>query len=246
MRILITVEYNGKNFSGWQIQPSLRTVQGVLTDSLSSLLKQNIVLHGSGRTDAGVHALNQKAHFDYNGNFPIERLPFAINTVLPDDVKVKKAETVADDFETQFHAKKKTYRYGFYLSRISRPLYDGFYAQLPYPEEKFDLNKARKALLSLVGTHDFTAFSNVGRPVKSAVRTIYSAELEKTNELVSLTITGNGFLYNMVRIIAGTIAEIGLGFLPETSIEKALVSLNRNDVGKTFPPQGLTLIDVTF
>lgn len=246
MRILITVEYNGKNFSGWQIQPSLRTVQGVLTDSLSSLLKQAVTLHGSGRTDAGVHALNQKAHFDYFGNFPIERLPFAINTILPNDVKVKNAEIVSDDFETQYNAKKKTYKYSFYLSRISRPLYDDFYAHLPYPMEKFNLSKAQRALSNIVGTHDFTAFSSTGRPVKSAIRTIYSAQITQNEEIVSLTITGNGFLYNMVRIIAGTIAEIGLGFLDETAIEKALSSLNRTDAGKTFPPQGLTLIDVTF
>ena len=246
MRIVITVEYNGKDFYGWQIQPGLRTVQGALTESLSSLLRCPIVLHGSGRTDAGVHALNQVAHFDYTGNFPVEKLPLAVNTYLPSDVKVKSATVVSDDFNAQFSAKRKTYAYNFYLSKIPRPLIDGFCTQIPYSEEKFDFDAAEKAVRSLIGKHNFLAFSSVGRPVLDPVREIYSASLKKNGEVSTLTLTGNGFLYNMVRIIAGSIVEIGLGLLPENAVEKAFVSLDRKSLGATLPPHGLTLISVEY
>lgn len=246
MRILIAVEYNGKDFYGWQIQPGLRTVQGVLTESLSSLLRCPIVLHGSGRTDAGVHALNQVAHFDYAGNFPVEKLPLAVNTALPSDVKVKSASVVSDDFNAQFSAKRKTYAYNFYLSKIPRPLIDGFCTQIPYSEEKFDFDAAEKTVRSLIGKHNFLAFSSVGRPVLDPVREIYSASLEKNGGVITITLTGNGFLYNMVRIVAGSIVEIGLGLLPENAVEKAFVSLDRKSLGATLPPHGLTLISVEY
>lgn len=246
MRISITVEYNGKDFFGWQIQPGLRTVQGVLTEALSSLLRCSVILHGSGRTDAGVHALNQVAHFDYTGNFPIERLPLAVNTTLPSDVKVKSASVVSDDFNAQFSAKRKTYVYRFYLSKIPRPLIDGFCTQIPYSEEKFNFSSAEKAVLSLIGKHNFLAFSSVGRPVLDAVREIYSASLKKSDGIFTLSVTGNGFLYNMVRIIAGTIVEIGLGLLPESTVEQAFRSLDRKTLGATLPPHGLTLLTVEY
>lgn len=246
MRIGLIIEYDGKDFFGWQIQPEKRTVQGLLTDALSSLLKEKITLIGSGRTDSGVHARNQTAHFEYAGNFPIERLALAVNTLLPADVRVKKSFVASDDFHAQYSAKKKTYSYRYYISKISRPLYDPFAAQIPYDPEAFDLLTAQNAVRDLLGAHDFLGFSSTGREVADSRRTIYSASLTYENELLVLTLTGNGFLYNMVRIIAGTVAEIGLRRLPESAIRAVLETKNRNLAGKTYPPQGLTLEEVEY
>ena len=249
MRILITIEYDGTDFCGWQIQPDKRTVQGEVTSVLENLFGQPISLHGSGRTDSGVHALSQKAHFDLErpSAVPVEKIPYAANTKLPADVCVKKAELVEDDFEAQYSAKKKTYRYSFYFSGINRPLSDRFATQIPYSEDRFDINFARKALEKLVGTHDFVAFSSTGSTVKTTERTIYDATLVRNeNGIYDLTVTGNGFLYNMVRIIAGTIAEIGLSQRPLSDVDDALLTGDRLKCGKTFPPRGLTLINVEY
>lgn len=250
MRVLLTIEYDGTDFFGWQIQPDKRTVQGELTAAISSLLGQKVVLHGSGRTDAGVHALGQKAHFDWDNpsdSFPLDKLPLAINTRLPADVCVKEAVKVDDAFEAQYSAKKKTYRYSFYLSRVNRPLLDRFATRVPYGEEKFDVERAKSGLRYLIGEHDFIAFSSTGRPVKSSVRTIYNATIERAdNGVWSITVTGNGFLYNMVRIIAGTIVEIGLGLRPADAVCDALATGGRCFCGKTFPANGLTLINVEY
>lgn len=247
MRVMITVEYDGTDFCGWQIQPSKRSVQGVLQDALSSVLTEQITLRGSGRTDAGVHALGQTAHFDVTKDFPVEKLALAVNTRLPRDVSVKNAAVVSDEFEAQYSAKKKTYRYDFYLSRVSRPLSDRYASHVPYDKEKFDISKAEEVLALIRGTHDFAAFSNTGRPVTSSVRTIYSASIAPCGDgAFSITVTGNGFLYNMVRIIAGTVVEIGLNTRPLSDVKKALETGNRVFCGKTFPPQGLTLVSVDY
>lgn len=250
MRVLLTIEYDGTEFCGWQIQPDKRTVQGELTAALSSLLGQTVVLHGSGRTDAGVHALGQKAHFDWNDPsdaFPVDKLPLAVNTKLPPDVCVKSAEKVDETFEAQYSAKRKTYRYSFYFSRINRPLVDRYAAQIPYSEEKFDEKKAQAALDKLVGEHDFIAFSSTGSTVKTSVRTIYAATLSRAeNGVYALKVTGNGFLYNMVRIIAGTVIEIGLSSRPLSAVNDALSTGDRLFCGKTSPARGLTLLEVRY
>ena len=246
MRVLITVEYDGKNFCGWQIQPGKRTVQGVLSDAFFSLFGKNTVIYGSGRTDSGVHALNQKAHFDYDGQIPTDKIPLAVNTLLPGDVSVKNACPVPDGFDARFSAKKKTYRYDFYFSRVHRPLYDSRAARVPFNADKFDIGKANEVLSLLTGTHDFAAFSSTGRPVESSVRTLFDASISLSGDIYSITVTGNGFLYNMVRIIAGTVIETALSLRPVSDVKKALESGNRIFCGKTFPPHGLTLISVDY
>lgn len=245
-RILLTVEYDGTDFFGWQIQPEKRTVQGELEAAFSSLLGEKIILKASGRTDAGVHALAQKAHFDTVSGIPADKLCFAVNVRLPRDVSVRKAEVVPDDFEARFSAKKKTYEYRFYFDKITRPLIDRYAARVPYSKEKFDEKKARRALEKITGTHDFSAFSSTGRPVLDATRTIYRASLVEEKGVFVLSVTGNGFLYNMVRIVAGTIVEIGLGLIDETNVEKALVSPDRTLLGKTYPARGLCLVSVEY
>ena len=247
MRVMITVEYDGTDFCGWQIQPEKRSVQGVLQEALASVLGEPVVLHGSGRTDAGVHSVGQTAHFDISRDFPLNKLALAVNTRLPRDVSVKTAVKADDDFEAQYSAKKKTYRYDFYLSRVSRPLSDRYAARVPYSAENFDVNKAKDALSFIEGTHDFAAFSNTGRPVKSSVRTIYSASItDRGNGAYSIILTGNGFLYNMVRVITGTVVEVALSARPVSDVKKALETGLRSFCGKTFPPQGLTLVSVDY
>jgi tRNA pseudouridine38-40 synthase len=247
MRILLTIEYDGTDFSGWQIQPEKRTVQGVLSDALEQVLGYPVSLHGSGRTDAGVHAKDQKAHFDLKGEFPYERLPLAINTKLPRDVSVKKAELVPDTFEAQFSAKRKTYVYDFYVSRVHIPLIDRYSTHVPFPTEKFNEENARAALEKTIGTHDFAPFSSTGSKVKDTVRTIYSAKLEKlTENRYRIVVCGNGFLYNMVRIIAGTVIEVGLSFRSPSCVNDAFVTQKRTCCGPTFAPQGLTLFSVEY
>ena len=250
MKILLTIEYDGTDFCGWQIQPDKRTVQGVLSDALSQVFKRPVTLIGSGRTDSGVHAFAQKAHFEIESlgsEFPIKRLPLAVNTKLPSDVCVKDATIVPDDFEAQFSAKKKTYVYSFYLSRLHRPMTDRYVAHVKFDENKFDLREAEKVLEAIKGTHDFAAFSSSGSTVKTTERTIYEARCSREpNGVFRLEITGNGFLYNMVRIIAGTFVEVGLSMRPFSDVLDALKTGNRLKCGKTMPPCGLTLQNVIY
>ena len=177
---------------------------------------------------------------------PLNKIPLAVNVKLPADVAVTAAVEVPLTLEAQYSAKKKTYRYDFYLSVFPRPLYNDFAAQVKYAEEKFDAQKAEKALQKLVGTHDFTAFSSTGRPVKDAARTLYDAHLVKNGDLYSVYVTGNGFLYNMVRIIVGTVEEIALSARPLSDIDAAFATRDRLKCGKTFPAHGLTLVSVEY
>lgn len=244
MRILLTVEYFGKNYAGWQRQKNATSVQQVLEEKLSLILQSSIVLSASGRTDSGVHALGQKAHFDYEGNFPVGKMAFAVNTTLPEDIRVLSAIKVSDDFHAQYSAKRKTYVYKMYVSRTLHPLKNYHFARIPY--DNVDFEKMERACEDLIGTHDFSGFSSTGSGIKTTVRTIYSATLRKDGEDITLEITGNGFLYNMVRIIAGTLAYIGAGLLPEESVKIVLDTKNRKLAGKTFPPQGLYLKEVFY
>lgn len=245
-RILLTIEYKGTNYAGWQRQENALAVQQVLEDALEKMLQQKVVLIASGRTDAGVHALGQKAHFDYDGNFPLDRIPIASQTILPPDISILRAEEVSSDLHAQYSAKKKTYRYQMYLSRENHPLLNDTYAPVPYAESYFDFSKVEKAAKDLIGTHDFAGFANKGSQVRSTVRTIYDVSVKKEGMLLTFDITGNGFLYNMVRIIAGTLVYIGLGKRTTDSIKKILETQNRNLAGKTFPPQGLCLMNVEY
>lgn len=246
MRILLTIEYFGKNYSGWQRQKNALSVQQILEDRLTEMLRTEIILFGSGRTDAGVHALGQKAHFDYNGTFPVERMAEAANTSLPYDVRIRSAEIVPNDFHARYSAECKTYLYKMYISRVSRPNKDDGFAQIPYSPEKLDFSLMERACRDIAGTHDFRGFSSTGGGTKDAVRTIFDARLERCGEDIFFEISGNGFLYNMVRIIAGTLAYVGLGKLPPDAVKTVLAEKDRKKAGKTFPAKGLYLIDVEY
>ena len=246
MRILLTIQYDGTNYNGWQIQPGKSTVQGKITEILSDLLHEDIKLYGSGRTDSGVHAIAQKAHFDYNGSFPLKRLIGAANTYLPEDIKIQKAEVVPNDFHAQFSAKKKTYIYKFYVSRIPLPLEDRYSVQIPYSIDRFDVSLVRNALISLIGEHDFKAFSSTGSKIQNTTREIYDISLTQNGNQFELSVTGNGFLYNMIRIIVGTMVKIGLKQLPANTFDQMLKTGKRQLGGVTYPAKGLTLLTVEY
>lgn len=246
-KILITIEYFGKNYAGWQCQKDEPSIQGVLEEKLSLVLQQPIKIHGSGRTDSGVHALGQKAHFLYSGVVPDYKIAMAVNTTLPDDIRVTAAKEIFDEeFHAQYSAKRKTYIYKFYVSHTLSPLRCDTYAQIPYDSDRIDFNAMVRATQALVGVHDFKGFSSTGSNIVNTVRTIYDATLTRTDDEIIFSITGNGFLYNMVRIIAGTLAWIGIGRLPENAIEQTLATKLRTSAGKTFPAQGLTLYNVDY
>lgn len=243
MRYLITIEYFGKGYSGWQYQENALSVQQVLEDKIALLLKEDIKLVASGRTDKGVHALAQKAHFDTNSSFPMQRLPLAVNCTLPDDIRIKKIEKTDDLFHAQYSAKRKTYLYKFYLSSIVSPIRELTHAQITPP---LDFEKMKQGAEMLVGTHDFLAFSSTGSHIKKTIRTVFRIDLEMINDEIVMEVEGNGFLYNMVRIIAGTLVYLAKDKLAFEDIEEALTTGDRKKAGKTFPAHGLYLKEVNY
>ena len=245
MRILIKIEYVGSNYHGWQKQANLPTIQGILEKTLSNFLKQNITLFGCGRTDAKVHAKSQYAHFDCESSFDFSRLPLAINNMLPKDIMIVSARQVSNDFHARFSAKKKIYRYYIYNNIVRSPLLNEFSLHVPV---KLDNKKMKKACKMFVGEHNFTAFCTK-REFEDRffnVRKIYSLKMKKRKNLICFEICGNGFLYNMVRIIIGTILDVGKNKIETKQIKKMFVSKNRCEAGETLPPHGLILYDVIY
>lgn len=243
MRILICFSYNGALYSGYQKQNNAKSVQQTIEDALTQKLGQQITLTATGRTDAGVHALCQYAHFDANITFPAEKIVQIAKAVLPEDIKIYSATQVADDFHARKNVKKKTYMYVFNKNAKLIPFLKDTAAFL---ETDVDLQKMQVASKSLLGQHDFRAFCSAGSSVKDFVRTIYSVDIEQNDESLVIKVCGNGFLYNMVRIIVGTLVEIGTGKLNMDCIEKMLKTGDRTFGGKTAKPQGLYLFTVEY
>jgi tRNA pseudouridine38-40 synthase len=237
-RILLTLSYDGTAYAGWQRQLNAITVQQRLEEALHALTGESITVMGASRTDAGVHALGQRAHFDTFSRIAAERFPYALNTFLPYDIRVLEGREVNGCFHARFDSKGKQYVYHIHNARHASALYRNLSAHVPVA-----LNAAamRRALRTILGTHDFAAFQASGGTAKSTIRTVWLARLTKTGGEFTLTIGGNAFLYNMVRIIAGTLVEIGKGKLPESSFEAALRSNDRLLLGPTAPACGLTL-----
>ena len=238
-RVKITLSYDGTNFSGWQKQKSRRTVQGEVEAALKKLLGQEVNIVGSSRTDSGVHALGQVAHFDCD--FPVENLPKALNSLLPPDVKVMGAKRVRDDFNARFDVVKKTYVY--LVTSSDSPIYSRYYTHNTY---NILINKVQECLDMFVGRHNFKGFAASGAQVKSYEREIYEAKVTQKKDSLKFTITGNGFLQNMVRILVGTALDVGRGKLSLESVRQALESGDRSKAGKTMPPNGLFLKKIYF
>ncbi|NLZ25188.1 MAG: tRNA pseudouridine(38-40) synthase TruA [Clostridiales bacterium] len=243
MRYLITVEYDGTNYVGWQKQTNGISVQEVLENALGRLFSKDTPCTAAGRTDAGVHALAQAVHFDADTSIPTEKIPFALNTLLPDDISVKSIREVPGDFNARYSAKKKTYRYSIYVSPHRLPLLERTHAHCVKP---LDIDEMKKAAEHIKGEHDFSAFEAAGAVVKSKVRTIYSLNIEQKGNEVTITVTGNGFLYNMVRIIAGTLMYVGLHKLSADDVKTIIDSRDRTAAGKTLPAKGLMLVSVEY
>ena len=252
MRFRAVISYFGKEYVGWQRQLNGPSVQEALERALSETFGAPTHATASGRTDAGVHAEGQVVHFDADTAIPPEKIPFAVNTRLPDDISMLSCEPVSEDFNARFSAKRKTYRYDIYVSRHRRPVLEQTHAHVATP---LSLTAMRACADAIEGEHDFKGFEASGSAVKSTVRTVYSIELKAEGAAedgtlsegrLSVYVTGNGFLYNMVRIIAGTLVYAGQGKLSVKDVERVLETGDRTLAGKTLPPHGLTLVSVGY
>lgn len=241
--IKLTIEYDGKDFNGWQKQPTKLNIQGTIEQAIKQITGEDVELNASGRTDAGVHALGQVANFKTNSQIPIEKFAIAINSKLKRSIVIKKAEEVDERFHSRLSCKKKTYRYIINNSPEGTAIYRNLETHIP---QKLDLSQMKKSIKYFEGEHDFKAFKASGTSSKSSVRTIYKADIYQENEKIFIEITGNGFLYNMVRIIVGTLVEVGLGKIKPEKIIDIIQQGKRENAGKTFPPNGLYLLKVMY
>lgn len=257
MRYLAVISYYGANYVGWQRQLNGLSVQEVLEKALEKTFGAPTSATASGRTDAGVHALGQVVHFDADTSIPTDKIPFAVNTHLPDDVSMLSCEIASENFNARFSAKRKTYCYKIYVSKHRLPVLELDHEHITYP---LDLDKIEQAAKIIEGTHDFKCFEASGSVVKNTVRTLYSVDVATRHfdnatvradgkffdgEL-SISVTGNGFLYNMVRIIAGTLVYVGIGKLTPQDVSRILETGDRKAAGKTLGAKGLTLMSVQY
>jgi tRNA pseudouridine38-40 synthase len=242
-RIGIVVAYDGTAYSGWQIQPNGVTIQGVLNETLSRLLGEKIEVMGASRTDAGVHAMGNVAVFDTTARMPIEKIALAVNTYLPPDIRVQESVHVSDDFHPRFCDTTKTYRYQIWNRRIPNPLVSRYSTYYYYALDEKKMNQAAQYL---VGEHDFGSFCTAKPDRPNHVRTIYRCDVTREGDMITVMISGNGFLYNMVRIIVGTLFQIGGGLIPAEEMKEILEAKDRSRAGDTARPEGLTLMGIEY
>ena len=241
--IKLTIEYHGKDFNGWQKQPNKLNIQGEIERAIGFITNEEIELIGSGRTDAGVHSLGQVANFKTNSNIPIEKFAMAINSRLKKSIVIKKAEEVDERFHSRYCAHSKKYRYVINNSPVGTAIYRELEYQFPI---KLDVKKMQEAAKYFEGEHDFAAFKASGTSSKNSVRKIYKAEVFEKDERVCIELTGSGFLYNMVRIISGTLLDVGIGKIKPEEIQKIIEGKDRKMAGRTLPAVGLYLVEVTY
>lgn len=242
-RILLKVAYDGTAYHGWQIQPNGITVQGVLQDAIEKMTGERLSLTGCSRTDAGVHAKAFYCHLDCEENLPERAFVRGLSAMLPPDISVLDAKEVAPDFHARYNAMGKTYIYRILNSNIKDPFWSRYSWQIERP---LDLDRMNEFCKRIVGKHDFYAFSSSGRTVTDTVRCISECFVEKHGDIVSLSVTANGFLYNMVRIIVGTAVCVSDGRINPCETEEILTSKKREKAGITAPPQGLILDKVYY
>lgn len=242
-RMKLTIAYDGTNYCGWQIQPNGITIEEVMNKALSKLTGEGIQVIGASRTDSGVHAMGNVAVFDTNTTIPAEKIAMALNQRLPEDIVVVKSEEVPLDFHPRYCDCSKTYEYHIINTKI------------PIPTERLtnyfvsytlDFDKMREAASYLVGEHDFASFCNVRTDVESTVRTITALDILTEGNRVTIRITGNGFLYNMVRIIVGTLIRVGRGFYEPEKVKEILEAKDRKAAGVTAPAHGLMLMKIEY
>ena len=243
-RIKLTVAYDGTNYHGWQVQPNAVTIEGKLNEAISELTKESIQVIGASRTDAGVHALGNVAVFDTESRIPGEKFSYALNQRLPDDIVIQQSQEVDKDFHPRYCTCEKTYEYVILNRKFPLPEYRNtaffYYGDL-------DIKAMQEATKAFLGEHDFAGFCSAGAQVKTTVRTIYELTVEKKdNDMICIRVRGNGFLYNMVRIIAGTLLEVGKGNIEAKSLENRIAAADRSQSGPTAPARGLKLIRIQY
>lgn len=243
-RIKLVVAYEGTNYCGWQIQPTGITIEGVLNQALSELLGEEIKVTGASRTDSGVHSLGNVAIFDTNTRIPPEKICYAVNQRLPEDVVVQSSCEVAADFHPRHCYSEKTYEYRILNRKIPIPT---LRKDTYFYYRNLNVEKMKEAAAYLEGTHDFKSFCSIHTTVEDTVRTILSCKVEKSSEdIVTIRVTGTGFLYNMVRIIAGTLVQVGIGEKEPEEMIKILEKKDRSAAGPTAPAHGLTMIGIRY
>ncbi len=243
MRIKIVIEYDGADFYGWQRQPNFRTVQGEIEKTLKFLTKKETPIEGSGRTDAGVHAFGQVASFEWNGPIPVDKLMYVLNHHTPDDIYIVKLEVVEDDFHARFSAIGKCYTYKLYRSERPSPLRR---KHAYYVANTFDMVEVSKAIDHLIGEHDFKAFMASGGHVIDTTRIIYKIDVEYYEDEIHFHYYGNGFLYNMIRILTGLLVDIGVGKKKQSDVPGIIASKDRSLVKHTAAAEGLYLREVYY
>ncbi len=238
-RVRLTVAYDGTNYHGWQVQDNGVTIESELNRCLSELFQEPIEVIGASRTDAGVHALGNIAVFDTETRMPAGKISYALNQRLPEDIRIQRSEEVASDWHPRHCDSRKTYEYHIYCSEFPMPV-KRLYSFFTY--HSLNVGKMQEAAALLEGEHDFKSFCQTGAQVESTVRTIYSLSVEESGEDIAIRVCGSGFLYNMVRIIAGTLLEVGEGKREPEDILEILDARDRRAAGPTAPAHGLTLV----
>lgn len=242
-RVMLTVAYDGTNYHGWQIQPNGETIEGILNRCLSDLLGENIEVTGASRTDSGVHAMGNVAVFDTASPIPAEKISYALNRYLPEDIRIQKSEEVPVVFHPRHCACRKTYEYRIYCAPFPMPT-KRLYVHFTYVPMNVELMS--QAARYLVGEHDFKSFCSTEAQVETTVRQIDSVQIDQSGKEIVIRVTGRGFLYNMVRIIAGTLMEVGRGHIAPQEMERIIAARDRQAAGPTAPACGLTLVKIEY
>lgn len=242
-RVKLTIAYDGTDYCGWQIQDNGITVEEVINSKLSELLGEEVAVIGASRTDSGVHALGNVAVFDTDSRIPAEKMSYALNQRLPEDITIQKSEEVPLDFHPRFCNSTKTYEYSILNRRFDMPIYR-LYTHFVYMP--LDIEKMQQAAKYIVGEHDFKSFCSTRTQVENTVRTIYSLEVTSDNDIIRIRVSGSGFLYNMVRIIVGTLIKVGLNVYPPEYVLEILNKKDRTFAGPKAPAKGLTLIGIQY
>lgn len=242
-RVMLTVAYDGTNYHGWQHQPNVMTIESVLNETLSALFKEDIKVIGASRTDTGVHALENVAVFDTQAGMPAGKISYALNQRLPEDIRIQSSREVPQDFHPRRQNSRKTYEYKILNCEFPIPIYR-LYAHFIYVP--LDTELMQEAAGYLKGEHDFKSFCSANTAAETTVRTIYDITVERKGNMITIRVTGSGFLYNMVRIIAGTLIEAGRGNLAPDQMQDILEACDRTKAGPTAPACGLTLAKYEF
>lgn len=242
-RVKLVVAYDGTNYHGWQVQDNGITIEEVLNRTISELVQEDIKVIGASRTDAGVHACGNVAVFDTESRIPGDKFSFALNQRLPEDIRIQESCEVDADFHPRYADTVKTYEYNILNRRFELPTKRLYAAFCYYP---MDIERMNQAAAYLVGEHDFKSFCSAGAQVQTTVRTIYAVNVTKADDMVHIRITGNGSLYNMVRIIAGTLMQVGTGLMEPEQVKEILEARDRSKAGPTAVAKGLTLVEIRY